>query len=96
MDIATVKPVATKGESGDVDLSESETGSEEDVTGKSVAHKTAAVQPYAPSTSPCKGSPKAEKTEWYSILSCLQPQFNIWKQYSRSSRGSTDENLTTL
>ena len=37
MDTATGKPVATKGESGDVDLSES--GSEEDVTGKPVAKK---------------------------------------------------------
>ena len=34
MDTATVKPVATKEESGDVDLSESETEIEEDVTGK--------------------------------------------------------------
>ena len=33
----TVKLVSTKEESGDVDLSESETGSEEDVTGKPVA-----------------------------------------------------------
>ena len=34
MDKATVKPVATKEEPGDVDLYESETGSEENVTGK--------------------------------------------------------------
>ena len=46
-----------------MDLSESETGSEEDVTGKPVAYKTAAEKPYAPSTA-CQGSPKAEKTEW--------------------------------
>ena len=96
MDTATGKPVATKEESGDVDLSESETGSEEDVTGKSVAHKTAAVQPYAPSTSPCQGSPKAEKTELYSIFACLQPQFNFWKQHSRSPGESMDENTMTL
>ena len=37
MDTATGKLVATKEESGDVDLSESETWSEEDVTGKPVA-----------------------------------------------------------
>ena len=37
MDTATEKLVATTEESGDVDLSESETGSEEDVTGKPVA-----------------------------------------------------------
>ena len=41
MDTATGKPVATEEESGDVGLSESETGSEEDVTGKPVAYKTA-------------------------------------------------------
>ena len=39
MDKATGKPVATKEESGDVDISESETGSEEDVTAKPVAEK---------------------------------------------------------
>ena len=39
MDTATEKPVATKEEPGDVDLSESETGSEEDVTGKPFAYK---------------------------------------------------------
>ena len=38
MDTATEKLVATKKrKSGDVDISESETGSEEDVTGKPVA-----------------------------------------------------------
>ena len=64
MDTATGKPVATKEESGDVDLSESETRSEEDVTGKRVAYETAAVKPYAPSQSVCQRRPKAEKTEW--------------------------------
>ena len=39
MDTATGKPVATKEESGDVDLSESETGSEGDLTGRAVAQK---------------------------------------------------------
>ena len=48
MDTATGKPVATKEESGDVDLSESQNGSEEDVTGKKVACETAAVKPNAP------------------------------------------------
>ena len=46
MDKATVKTVATKEESGDVDLSESETESEEDVTGKPVAFQTAAWKPF--------------------------------------------------
>ena len=45
MDTATVKPVATKKKSGDVDLSESQTGSEEDVTKKPVAYKTATEKP---------------------------------------------------
>ena len=63
MDTATGKPVATKEESGDVDLSESQTGNE-DITGKRVACETAAGKPYAPSQSACQGRPKAEKTEW--------------------------------
>ena len=64
MDTATEKPVATKEESGDVDLSESETESEEDVTEKPVAYKTASEKPYASSKSDCQGGPKAEKIEW--------------------------------
>ena len=64
MDTATGKPVATKEESGDADLSESETGSEEDVTGKPVAFQTATEKPYASSKSDCQGGPKAEKIEW--------------------------------
>ena len=39
MDTATEKLVASKKESGDVDPSESEIGSEENVTGKPVAYK---------------------------------------------------------
>ena len=62
MDTGTVKPVATKEELGDVDLSsESETGSEEDVTGKPVAYKTSTVKPRASSKLDCQGGPKAEK-----------------------------------
>ena len=65
MDTATGKPVPTKEESGEVDLSESETGSEENVTGKQVAKKKKAMgKLYASSKSDCQGSPKAEKTEW--------------------------------
>ena len=48
----------------DVDLSGSETGRKEDVTGKPVAYKTAAGKPYALSESACQGGPKAEKIEW--------------------------------
>ena len=51
MDTATGKLVATKEESGDVDLSESETWREEDVTGRPVAYKTPTGKPCAPSKS---------------------------------------------
>ena len=64
MDTATRKPAAPKKESGDVDLSESETGSEEDVTRKPIAEKTAAGKPYAPSISDCQRRPKAENIKW--------------------------------
>ena len=64
MDPATEEPVATKEESEDVDLSESETGSDEDVTWKPVACKTATGKPYASSKSDCQGGPKAAKIEW--------------------------------
>ena len=64
MDTATEKPVATKEESGDVDFSEYETWSEEDVTGRPVAHKTATGKPHASSKLDHLGSPKAERKEW--------------------------------
>ena len=64
METATRKPVATKEESGDVDLSESETGSEEEVTGRPVACNTAQGKPDASSKSDHPGGPKAERTEW--------------------------------
>ena len=53
MDTAAVKPVASEEESGDMDLSESETGSlhEEEVTGRLVARKTAEEKPNASSKS---------------------------------------------
>ena len=83
MDTATGKLVATKEESDDVDLSESETGSEEDVSGKPVAHETAVGTPNTPSQSACQGRPKAEKRQnGHTTYACLQPQFIIWKQYS--------------
>ena len=65
MDTATVKSVATE-ESGNVDLSESETWSlqEEAVTGKPVAYKNTTEKPYASSKSDLQGSPKAERKEW--------------------------------
>ena len=39
-------------------------GSEEDVTGRLVACKTTTAKHNASSESDCRGSPKAEKTEW--------------------------------
>ena len=50
-----------KKELGDVDLSESETGTEENMTGKPVAYKTATEKPCASSESDCQGGPKAVK-----------------------------------
>ena len=66
MDTATEKPVATKEESGTVDLSESETWSfhEEAVLGRPTAHKKATGKPNASRKSDRPGSPKAERKEW--------------------------------
>ena len=65
MDKATEILVATKEDSGDLDLSEPETWSfhEEEVTG-SVAYKTGTGKPGASSISENQGSPKAERKEW--------------------------------
>ena len=65
MDTATEKPVATKEESSDVDLSESETWSfqEEAVTGRPIAYFTATSKPVVSSKSDRPGSPKAERIE---------------------------------
>ena len=54
-----------KRELGDVDFSESETGSfhEEEVTGRPVAFETAKGQPYASSKSDHPGSPQSERIE---------------------------------
>ena len=49
MDTATEKPVSSKEESGDLDLSESETWSQEDaMTGNPSAHETAPGNPMHP------------------------------------------------
>ena len=66
MDTATGEPVATKEESGSVDLSESETWSlhQEEVTERLAAFKTATGKPNASSKSDHSGSPKAERMEW--------------------------------
>ena len=47
-----------------MDLSESETGSEEDVMGKPVAYETATGKPNVSSKSDHPVSPKAEKMKW--------------------------------
>ena len=64
MDTATWQPVATKEESGDVDLSESETGSDEDVTWKPVAFLTATGNPMHPVNQTAREVQKLKKTEW--------------------------------
>ena len=65
MDTATGKPAETNEESGDVDLSESETWSlhEEAVTVRPVACKTVKEKPYASRKSDQPVSPKAERKE---------------------------------
>ena len=70
MDTAAVKPVASEEESGDMDLSESETGSlhEEEVTGRPVACNTAKGKPYASSKPDHPRSPKVERIEWSHCL----------------------------
>ena len=51
-----------------MDLSGSETGNEENVTGKPVAYKTATEKPAASSKSDCRGGLKAERIEWSNNL----------------------------
>ena len=58
--------------------------------------KKATAKRCASSESDCRGSPKAERQNGHIVYTCLQPQFIIWKQSSRSSGQSTDENMTTL
>ena len=98
MDTSTVKPVATKEESGDVDLSESEIWSlhEEKVTGRPVAETTASEKPNASSKSDHPGSPKAERNEWSHNLHMSPAQFITWKQSSRSSGKTTNEDQMIL
>ena len=66
MDTATERLVPTREESGDVDLSDSETWSfqEEAVTERPIPCQTATEKPNASSKSDQPGSPKAERKEW--------------------------------
>ena len=92
MDTATGKLVATKQESGDVDFSESETGSEEDVTGRPFAYKTATEKPYASSKSDCQGGPEAERIEWSHNLHVTEAVFSIVRGvYGREPDDPMDE-----
>ena len=76
MDTATGKPVATKEESGNVDLSESETGSGEDVTGRPVPCKQLLGNPMHPVNQTTREVQKLKEKNGHTIHTCLQPQFN--------------------
>ena len=69
---------------------------EEAVTERPIANETATGKPCASSKPDCQGGPKAVRKNGHTIFMCLQPQFTIRKQSSRSSGRSTDENMTTL
>ena len=71
MDTATGKLVATEEDSGEEDISESETGSEEDVTGKPVACQTATEKPCASSAREVQ---KLKGENGHTTCTCLQPQ----------------------
>ena len=98
MDTATVKPVATEEESGNVDLSESETLSfqEEAVTGRPIACKKATEEPDAPSKSDHPGSQKAERKEWSHNLFVSPATVHDTEAVFSTSGRPTDENMTTL
>ena len=79
-----------------MDLSESETGSEDGVTGKPVAYKKATGNPMHPANQAAREVPKLKGQDGHTTYTGLQPQSITWRQSSRSSGGSTDENMTTL
>ena len=93
MDTATVKLVATKEKSGNVDPSESETWSihEKEVTERPVAYKTAIGTPCASGKSDHPGSPKAERIEW----STQSAHVSSHKSSHGSSLLDRQENLRT-
>ena len=99
MDTATGKLVATKEESGDVDLSESETWNvqEEAVTERQNCLYNSYVEtPMHPVNQTTRKIPKLKGKNGHTIYTCLQPQFITWKQSSRSSGGCTNENQMIL
>ena len=69
VDTATVKPAASKEEPGDVDLSESETESEEDATGKPVAYKTVVHRV----NQTAREVQKLKEKQGHTFYTCLQP-----------------------
>ena len=98
MDTATGKSVATKEESGDVDLSESETRSfqEEAVAERPIACEKAPGKSNASSKSDHPGSPKAEGKEWSHNLHVSPATVHHTEAVVSIVRGSADENMTTL
>ena len=96
MDTATGKLVATE-ESGDVDLSESETWEswrrcDSETRCLQNSYGETSMHPVNQTTREVQ---KLKGQNGHTIYSCLQPQSTIREQYSRSSGGSTDENTTT-
>ena len=53
-------------------------------------------KPMHPVKSDCQDKSKSWKDKMVTIYACHQPQFITWRQSSRSSGGSTDDNMTTL
>ena len=91
MDTATVRPVATKEESGDVDLSESETWSLHLLLKQQLRGN-----PMHPVNQTTREVQKLKESNGHTIYTCLQPQFITWKQSSRSSGKSTNEDQMIL
>ena len=98
MEKATRRLVATKEESGDVDLVESETCSfhEEEVTGRLVAYKivTGGNLEHPANQKPRK-IPELKEKDGHTIYTFLQIPCLSWKQSSRSSETSTNESPRT-
>ena len=98
MDTAKGKLVATKEESRDVDLSESETWSfqEEAVTGRPIAFQTATGKPNASSKLDYSGSPKVGRKGWPHNLQVSPATVHHTGAGLIDRERSTDENMTTL
>ena len=63
---------------------------------KPVANKTATHNPVHPVNQTAQEVQKLKRYNGRTIYTCLQPQLTTRKQYSRSSGGSTDENMAAL